>query len=55
VRGPIGGWLITATHHGMHHRRMQTNFGLHFRIWDRLMGTDVMPEQVSSARPPAGS
>jgi sterol desaturase/sphingolipid hydroxylase (fatty acid hydroxylase superfamily) len=55
VRGPIGGWLITATHHGMHHRRMQTNFGLHFRIWDRLMGTDVMPDEVSPARPPAGS
>jgi Delta7-sterol 5-desaturase len=44
VRGPIGGWLITATHHGLHHKRMLTNFGLHFRIWDRLMGTDVMPE-----------
>jgi lathosterol oxidase len=43
VRGPIGGWLITATHHGMHHERMQTNFGLHFRLWDRLMRTDVMP------------
>lgn len=46
VRGPVGGWLITATHHGMHHRRMQTNFGLHFRFWDRWMGTDVMPEQA---------
>ncbi len=44
VRGPVGSWLITATHHGMHHKRMQTNFGLHFRLWDRLMGTDVMPE-----------
>jgi lathosterol oxidase len=47
VRGPVGGWLITATHHGMHHRRMQGNFGLHFRLWDRLMGTDVMPPQVA--------
>jgi len=44
VRGPIGSWLITSTHHGLHHRRMLTNFGLHFRIWDRLMGTDAMPE-----------
>lgn len=45
VRGPVGGWLITATHHGMHHRRMKTNFGLHFRFWDRVMKTDVMPDQ----------
>ncbi|MBI1407665.1 MAG: fatty acid hydroxylase [Caulobacter sp.] len=49
VRGPIGGWLITATHHGVHHRRMQTNFGLHFRLWDRLMGTDVMPDEPAGA------
>lgn len=49
VRGPIGGWLITATHHGVHHRRLQSNFGLHFRLWDRLMGTDVMPPVAPSA------
>jgi len=51
VRGPIGGWLITATHHGMHHRRLQTNFGLHFRLWDRLMGTDAMPPSKGTGRP----
>jgi sterol desaturase/sphingolipid hydroxylase (fatty acid hydroxylase superfamily) len=51
VRGPVGGWLITATHHGLHHRRLQTNFGLHFRLWDRLMGTDAMPAPTPSKSP----
>lgn len=55
VRGPVGGWMITATHHGMHHKRMLTNFGLHFRLWDRLMGTDVMPEDTNRDRRPGGS
>lgn len=43
VRGPVGSWLITATHHNGHHQRLGTNFGLFFRVWDRLMGTDAMP------------
>ena len=40
VRGPIGGWLITATHHQRHHDRYNCNYGLYFRFWDRLCGTD---------------
>jgi len=55
VRGPVGGWLITATHHGLHHRRLQTNFGLHFRLWDRLMGTDAMPPPPVMAGPDDGA
>jgi sterol desaturase/sphingolipid hydroxylase (fatty acid hydroxylase superfamily) len=43
VRGPVGRWLITATHHSRHHTHMKTNFGLYFRLWDRLCGTDAMP------------
>ena len=46
VRGPVGGWLITATHHSLHHTRYRTNFGLYFRCWDRWMGTDAMPPAV---------
>lgn len=49
VRGPVGGWLISATHHSGHHTHLKTNYGLYFRFWDRLMGTEVMPE------PPAKS
>jgi sterol desaturase/sphingolipid hydroxylase (fatty acid hydroxylase superfamily) len=44
VRGPIGGQLISATHHNLHHTEYGRNFGLYWRGWDRLMGTDSMPE-----------
>jgi Delta7-sterol 5-desaturase len=40
VQGPIGNWLITATHHERHHRNYRCNYGLYFRFWDRLCGTD---------------
>jgi sterol desaturase/sphingolipid hydroxylase (fatty acid hydroxylase superfamily) len=33
-------WLITASHHQLHHDRYARNFGLYFRLWDRLCGTD---------------
>ena len=39
-RGPLGGWLITASHHQRHHEQYRGNYGLYFRIWDRLCGTD---------------
>ncbi|WP_174296982.1 sterol desaturase family protein [Sphingomonas bacterium] len=39
-RGPIGGWLITASHHQRHHERYGCNFGLYFRWWDKMCGTD---------------
>jgi sterol desaturase/sphingolipid hydroxylase (fatty acid hydroxylase superfamily) len=51
VRGPVGSWLITATHHSGHHDRFASNYGLYFRLWDRLMGTDAMPEAKAPARP----
>ncbi|GIX21078.1 sterol desaturase family protein [Erythrobacter cryptus] len=40
VHSPLGGWLITASHHERHHEDYQCNFGLYFRVWDRLCGTD---------------
>jgi sterol desaturase/sphingolipid hydroxylase (fatty acid hydroxylase superfamily) len=40
VRGPLGRWLITATHHQRHHEQYRCNYGLYFRHWDRLCGTD---------------
>ena len=44
VRGPVGRWLITATHHSLHHTRFRCNYGLYSRAWDRWMGTDAMPD-----------
>lgn len=40
VHGPAGSWLITATHHQLHHDSYRCNYGLYFRFWDRLCGTD---------------
>ena len=41
VQGPAGRWLITASHHQRHHERYRCNYGLYFRVWDRLCGTDA--------------
>jgi sterol desaturase/sphingolipid hydroxylase (fatty acid hydroxylase superfamily) len=40
VHGRAGNWLITASHHQLHHQRNKCNYGLYFRFWDRLCGTD---------------
>jgi sterol desaturase/sphingolipid hydroxylase (fatty acid hydroxylase superfamily) len=40
VRGALGRWLITASHHQRHHEHYACNYGLYFRFWDRLCGTD---------------
>ncbi|HZU64987.1 MAG TPA: sterol desaturase family protein [Novosphingobium sp.] len=40
VRGPLGAWLITASHHQRHHTDYRSNYGLYFRFWDKACGTD---------------
>ena len=40
VHSRLGGWLITASHHQRHHEDYKCNYGLYFRFWDRLCGTD---------------
>ena len=40
VHGRAGNWLITASHHQRHHEVYRCNFGLYFRFWDKLCGTD---------------
>ena len=32
--------FTTSTHHNMHHEKFKGNYGLYFRMWDRLMGTE---------------
>lgn len=40
VNSTLGNWLITASHHQRHHEEYRCNYGLYFRFWDRLCGTD---------------
>jgi sterol desaturase/sphingolipid hydroxylase (fatty acid hydroxylase superfamily) len=41
VHSRIGKWLITASHHERHHEQYRCNYGLYFRHWDHLCGTDT--------------
>ncbi|KPL69147.1 sterol desaturase [Erythrobacter sp. SG61-1L] len=40
VHSRLGHWLITASHHHRHHENYRCNYGLYFRFWDHLCGTD---------------
>ena len=41
--------LVTVTHHDQHHRFGACNYGTHFTVWDRLMGT-LHPTHDEEAR-----
>lgn len=32
--------MNTSVHHNLHHKKFRGNYGLYFRVWDRLMGTE---------------
>ncbi|MEO5809650.1 MAG: sterol desaturase family protein [Sphingomicrobium sp.] len=51
VDGAAGKWLITATHHELHHRKYRCNYGLYFRHWDWLCGTDSGLGQFAQSAP----
>ncbi len=51
IRGFLGRHVITATHHNLHHTNYKVNYGLYFRFWDRLMGTDVMESVYPHLKP----
>jgi sterol desaturase/sphingolipid hydroxylase (fatty acid hydroxylase superfamily) len=40
VHSRAGNWLITASQHQRHHDLYRCNYGLYFRFWDKLCGTD---------------
>ena len=40
IHGRAGQWMISATHHQLHHAKFRCNYGLYFRFWDRICGTD---------------
>ena len=41
VQGRLGRGFITATHHEKHHELYRGNYGLYFRFWDKVCGTDI--------------
>jgi sterol desaturase/sphingolipid hydroxylase (fatty acid hydroxylase superfamily) len=56
VRIPPFCWLNTSTFHNLHHSKLNGNFGLFFRVWDRLLGTEVASyERVFTERGGASS
>lgn len=38
--GVLSKWHNTSTHHNMHHRLVNCNYGLYFNFWDRILGTN---------------
>lgn len=40
TRNWLGQWKTPSTHHNMHHSKVNGNYGLYFRFWDVLMGTE---------------
>ncbi|HEY9828094.1 MAG TPA: sterol desaturase family protein [Stenomitos sp.] len=40
TRHGLGKWKTPSTHHNMHHSKVNGNYGLYFRFWDVLMGTE---------------
>lgn len=49
-------WLVTATHHEVHHMKFKQNYGIYFRFWDVWMGTEDKDylqkfEQVRDGKP----
>jgi sterol desaturase/sphingolipid hydroxylase (fatty acid hydroxylase superfamily) len=55
VNGPLGNMLITATHHQRHHAEYRGNYGLYFRFWDRICGTDKGLGQFGPSRADLGA
>lgn len=41
IQTPMGRWLAGSTFHSMHHVKLSGNYGLFFRFWDKLLGTEV--------------
>jgi lathosterol oxidase len=33
-------FVNTSVHHNLHHSKFKGNYGLYFRVWDRVMGTE---------------
>ncbi|MBB3358246.1 sterol desaturase/sphingolipid hydroxylase (fatty acid hydroxylase superfamily) [Novosphingobium capsulatum] len=40
LKVPVLKWKNTAMHHYMHHQMVRGNYGLYFRWWDKICGTE---------------
>jgi sterol desaturase/sphingolipid hydroxylase (fatty acid hydroxylase superfamily) len=50
VRVPGLRWMNTSTFHNMHHANFKGNYGLMFRLWDRLLGTELPGYEAAFAQ-----
>jgi Delta7-sterol 5-desaturase len=41
LRMPLLRWMNTSTFHNLHHSAFRGNYGLMFRFWDRILGTEL--------------
>jgi Delta7-sterol 5-desaturase len=41
MRVPLLRWINTSTFHNLHHSSFRGNYGLMFRFWDRMLGTEL--------------
>ncbi len=41
LRIPLIRWMNTSTFHNLHHSSFNGNYGLMFRFWDRMLGTEL--------------
>jgi sterol desaturase/sphingolipid hydroxylase (fatty acid hydroxylase superfamily) len=41
VKTPPMAWTSSSTFHNLHHQKLKGNYGLFFRFWDRLLGTEL--------------
>lgn len=46
-------WLNTPTHHIYHHQKFDCNYGFVFTFWDKVMGTERLPEAYWKNQPVA--
>jgi sterol desaturase/sphingolipid hydroxylase (fatty acid hydroxylase superfamily) len=56
IRAPLLRWSNTATFHSLHHTQYKGNYGLFTRLWDRLLGTELVGYEAAfvEAHPPQG-
>jgi sterol desaturase/sphingolipid hydroxylase (fatty acid hydroxylase superfamily) len=55
LQAPLLKWTSSATYHSLHHSQFNGNYGLLFRFWDRLMGTELPAYEQTFRAEPTGT